>query len=153
MASRIMLERWAASLDERRGLESFIEWLREHDITILDAHECAPDFSDLLDEYHEIDRGQLEVERRALLAAEQESPTPSAALSWDQPAPDIAVHNPTDEFRDVTLTIVGTGPIKATDPELRAYDLRPTPNSAAETSGSVPRTPDNPNNNDERNDR
>ena len=66
---------WAAKLDERKGIENFLDWVAdhpEHAAVLTEAGDiCAP-VAQLLDEYHGIDRLQLEDERRKLLEQQRE---------------------------------------------------------------------------------
>ncbi len=68
--SPTMLRKWAASLAERRTIESFLDWLR-HNTRHNAAEAVDLHISSILDEYHEIDRKQLEKERLVLLDAVQ----------------------------------------------------------------------------------
>ena len=66
---RIMLDRWANALPDRKVIEEFWNWLEQK---FNEQDECSPRFSDIdmrlqLDEYHDIHEGQLEAERRALI--------------------------------------------------------------------------------------
>lgn len=63
--SQTMMERWSESLDARRTIELFWEWLvcqHHNDATLNDM-----DIGKLLDEFHQINRVTLDDERRALL--------------------------------------------------------------------------------------
>ena len=64
--SRVMLDKWAASIDERRAVLAFWEWLTEHSpLEVLrDLH-----IENALDKYHGINRRVLESERRELVDA------------------------------------------------------------------------------------
>ena len=72
MSKQIQL--WSDNLDERTSIESFFEWLDGHDLKLIRSGgpewETPPPKSlgEYLDEYHEIDRGQLDRERRQLLS-------------------------------------------------------------------------------------
>ena len=57
-----MLDRWAEKLGERRMISEFWEWLTEHD-----SNAMSVDIEVALDNFHGIDRVQLERERRELL--------------------------------------------------------------------------------------
>lgn len=76
MSTDRMLNQWSQNLGERTSIESFLEWLGERNIGLVDLEQggnwTAPlaSRSALLDEYHEIDRAQLDRERRALLEKE-----------------------------------------------------------------------------------
>jgi hypothetical protein len=65
MADRQMLERWAARLAERCEILNFWAWLVEQSTADALLHDVR--IEDALDAYHEIDQGQLDRERRALL--------------------------------------------------------------------------------------
>jgi hypothetical protein len=60
-----MLERWAARLTERCEIRDFWEWLVDQSTADALLHDVR--IEDALDAYHEIDQGQLDRERRALL--------------------------------------------------------------------------------------
>jgi len=67
------LDRWAENLPDRRIVECFLEWCSERRIELCvwndDARWPRPVLGGanvLLDQYHEIDRQQLERERRVL---------------------------------------------------------------------------------------
>jgi hypothetical protein len=72
-----MLDRWAASQSDRRVIEEFWEWLESHDY----QEQAVSDINitRTLDEYQRIDRAQLDRERRALLSANNEVRSDSAA--------------------------------------------------------------------------
>ena len=62
---REMLDKLSNNSADRQCIEEFIEWLAEKElpnVQLIDIH-----LSKRLDEYHGIDRKQLEEERRALL--------------------------------------------------------------------------------------
>jgi len=61
-----MLNKWSSLHAERSSIEDFWAWLEETqgNVPLYDLH-----LSKLLDEYHGIDRAQLESERRLLLAS------------------------------------------------------------------------------------
>jgi len=65
--SRDMLNRWAAAQSDRRVIEEFWEWLEAHDYE--DQRVDDINITRALDEYQQIDRAQLDRERRALLSA------------------------------------------------------------------------------------
>lgn len=58
-----MLNKWGDKLEERRYIEDFFDWL----INLGDASLYDININKSLDEYHGIDRKQLEAERRQLL--------------------------------------------------------------------------------------
>jgi len=60
-----MLDRWAEKLTERQAIADFWEWLQS-DCDVTDIFDV--NIEKALDEYHEIDRAQLDRERRALLS-------------------------------------------------------------------------------------
>ena len=62
---REMLERWAARLDDRRTITEFWEWLNGDNW----PDEVDLDIEKALDQFHGIDRAQLDRERRELLDA------------------------------------------------------------------------------------
>lgn len=66
---RQMLNRWAATVDERRIVEDFIDWADAKYGAELHSYKTGESLmlGKLLDAYHEIDQKQLEAERRALL--------------------------------------------------------------------------------------
>lgn len=63
--SRVMLDKWAAHIAERRSIIEFWAWLETHNQNSTVLGES--DIERLLDEYHGIDQKRLEVERRELL--------------------------------------------------------------------------------------
>lgn len=68
MSNREMLDRWAATFEDRRVILNFWEWLQSHHkfTDLNDVH-----IQQALDEYHEINQRQLDNERRALLESMQ----------------------------------------------------------------------------------
>jgi len=76
---REMLNRWAASLPDRKVIEGFWEWLMERCEKLSDENGGGSVYFDdinlkqMLDEYHEILTDQLELERRALVLDGEES--------------------------------------------------------------------------------
>lgn len=75
LPSQSQLQKWDETLTERTRIEAFFEWLeQEHGLRLIDANgpewETPPpkSISDYLDQFHEIDRAQLDLERRTLLA-------------------------------------------------------------------------------------
>jgi hypothetical protein len=63
--SREMLDRWASKQDDRKVIAEFFEWL------VRTAADTAPEDVDIeraLDNFHGIDRAELDRERRELLA-------------------------------------------------------------------------------------
>lgn len=67
---RKMLDQWAANIDDRRTIEEFLDWLDDKypELERVDMHRDK-----LLDEFHSIDRKQLDKERRALLEQQREA--------------------------------------------------------------------------------
>lgn len=69
--SRVMIDRWAQTLDSRSTIERFWEWMMgrfDGDARLNDLH-----IGKMLDEFHCINRTRLDEERRELLAASKRS--------------------------------------------------------------------------------
>lgn len=63
---RDMIIKWANSLPNRMAILKFWEWL-QHESVMFNEMSAGYDIEKLLDRYHEIDRKQLDDERRAML--------------------------------------------------------------------------------------
>ena len=64
-----MVTLWALNLNERRTIEEFWEWMEEQLPCYTEIMDVK--LGDLLDQYHGIDRGRLDAERRQLLDAQR----------------------------------------------------------------------------------
>jgi len=65
--SRVMLDRWADKLSERKAIAEFWEWLESGTQGAGSIDDV--DIEKTLDQYHGIDKSALDRERRELLSA------------------------------------------------------------------------------------